>query len=272
MEADQDVQTKKVVVYGDGRQCGRTMRVCVFQRLLELVRRKTTSVEANPLAPVAFAAAEATQAEARWEVTNFNHTMIDIAGGSYAWGPDYQQVLSHLRETESQLATAQAQYADSIAEAKAEIERLTTGNPKRQQETIAIAALKTSVFHERHSFQRVYGSTAGPFGGIGGAAMTPFWIDVYVAEDGRYIEMCGMKVIKAGKDYQSDVRKAIERAEAEATKWKGLYDVAWDECNGWRGAYERWNTSDKCKATMREPFETIEPHDAARREAGLGEK
>lgn len=46
-----------------------------------------------------------------------------------------------------------------------------------------------------YSFPKTYGSTSGPFGGIGGAAVTTFQIEAY--SDGiTTVYFCGNKIIK----------------------------------------------------------------------------
>lgn len=191
------------------------------------------SLDSNPLAPVADAASESTQAEARWEVTNFNHTMIDIAGGSYAWGPDYQQVLSHLRETESQLATAQAQYADSLDEAKAEIERL----EKQLRDDTRLIAERDDA---EEAIGQAYCIVVGHW---------PEWSNAF------------------GHDHAlEEIKDKIQDLMADAAKWKGLYEKAWEECEDMREREPVGPSTNPGIVLCRLA------HDTARREAGLGEK
>lgn len=54
---------------------------------------------------------------------------------------------------------------------------------------------------DKFSFPHIYGSTAGPFGGIGGQAMTTFQIDAFY--DGKKAAVfCGDKFIKIIDDFQ----------------------------------------------------------------------
>lgn len=68
------------------------------------------------------------------------------------------------------------------------------------------------------------------------------------------------------KDATAALARA-EKAEAEATKWRGLYEKATDALDGWKRA-------DTCDPMVRgecvrEARERTDAHDAARKEAGL---
>jgi len=64
-----------------------------------------------------------------------------------------------------------------------------------------------------------------------------------------------------------------EKAEAEAAKWRGMYEKAWDECVWQRRTNEEvaqsrngcWIYADPRLA----PIDQLNTHDAARKEAGL---
>lgn len=178
---------------------------------------------------MAVAATEAAQAEAGWEVNYLNHPKLDFGGGSYAWWSDYQYVLGKLRETESQLATAKTQYADSLAEAKAEIERLKADVTEAREVALSLVRVERTV--------------TCVFCGQTYDKGTP------TSQDDRltaHIKVCE--------------KHPLRQAEADAAKWKGLYEAAWAECEGWR-----FEASVRGRgATFRE-----RTHDTARREAGL---
>ena len=44
-------------------------------------------------------------------------------------------------------------------------------------------------------FPRTYGSTAGPFGGVGGCAMTTFTLEAWASSCGPAVVFCGGKII-----------------------------------------------------------------------------
>lgn len=55
-------------------------------------------------------------------------------------------------------------------------------------------------------FSKIYGSTSGPFGGIGGAAMTPFQLDAFYDQvSGEACIFCGDQFIKKVKNFQISV-------------------------------------------------------------------
>lgn len=59
-----------------------------------------------------------------------------------------------------------------------------------EQHRIACKILGTSVL-TRYNYPQTFGSTAGPFGGIGGAAMTEFMITALVDNDGNAVLFVG---------------------------------------------------------------------------------
>lgn len=59
-----------------------------------------------------------------------------------------------------------------------------------------------------YSFPKIYGSTSGPFGGIGGAAMTTFQIEAY--SDGIITcYYCGNRFIKLVKNSKLQIQSDI---------------------------------------------------------------
>lgn len=58
----------------------------------------------------------------------------------------------------------------------------------------------------RYVFPKTYGSTSGPFGGIGGSAITTFIMSAYVSNvDGRAAIFCGDRFVKVSNKFQISV-------------------------------------------------------------------
>lgn len=51
------------------------------------------------------------------------------------------------------------------------------------------------------AWPQVFGSTAGPFGGVGGQAMTTFTIEAW-EQDGVAVIFCGNKILKVVEKWQ----------------------------------------------------------------------
>lgn len=69
------------------------------------------------------------------------------------------------------------------------------------QEMMAIMVLKKSPV-EHFRFEQTFGSTAGPFGGIGGASITTFVIDAYRDDEGNAVLFCQGRMWKKVKDFR----------------------------------------------------------------------
>ena len=55
---------------------------------------------------------------------------------------------------------------------------------------------------QHYTFPKTFGSTSGPFGGIGGSAMTTFTMEAFVCQrTGEALLFCQDRIVKAVKNF-----------------------------------------------------------------------
>ena len=65
----------------------------------------------------------------------------------------------------------------------------------------------TGRYLDYYAWPQVFGTTAGPFGGIGGATMTTFTIEAfYDPARGKAVLFCGKKVLRVVNDFKPLMR------------------------------------------------------------------